>query len=237
MLLITYVIDRVKPLDRRFHELCGIEYNRRCMQTLHDVPTLRGQPPPGYGEVLYWRVTEKLSRVLLINLLSIPLFILWGIFFFWLARTVGQMYAEDTGARQLNLLPFLLSLILVPVLHELVHGISMRIFGAHPQYGFLWKLWAFYATSPGYAYPRWQFMIIALAPLIVLSVVAVLLMALMTGTAWVAITAISATLNATGAIGDLWIIGLILRYPAYAYVVDERDGVRIFLPGEETTAV
>jgi len=204
------------------------------MQTLHDVPSLRGQPPSGYSEVLYWKITEKLSRILLINLFSVPLFVLWAVMFFWLATSIGRMPGELSGSTQVNWLAILVALLLVPVLHELAHGVTMRLFGAHPKYGFLWNLMAFYATSPGYAFPRGQYLIIALAPLVVLSLAAVVLMPLLSGSAWVALIAITATLNATGAVGDLWVTVLVLRYPAYAYMVDERDGVRIFLPCEGT---
>lgn len=202
------------------------------MQPNHDLPS-PGQPPPGYIQVLYWRISEKLSRVLLINLLSIPFLVLWGSVFFRLASAISSTHPAAEDSTSLNLLPFLMALLLTPVLHELVHGLSMRIFGARPKYGFLWKLLAFYATSPGYAYPRWQYLTIALAPLVVLSLAAVVLMLLLAGSGLVTVIAITATLNATGATGDVWMAALVLRYPPYAYMMDERDGVRIFLPGEE----
>jgi len=31
-------------------------------------------------------------------------------------------------------------------------------------------------------------------------------------------------------VGDLWITTIVLRYPATAYVIDEKDGIRVFLP-------
>ena len=202
------------------------------MQPLNEIPTPPGQPPPGYREVLYWKITEKKSRTLLMNLLSFPLFILSSIVFIWLAVNVGRMPKEIDLSIPAAGMPVLLALLLVLVLHELVHGLCMRFFGAHPKYGILWKALAFYATSPGYAFPRWQYLIIALAPLVALSLLAVLLMILLAGTAWVALIAFVAAVNAAGAIGDLWITTIVLRYPAYAYMMDERDGVRVFLPCE-----
>ena len=35
------------------------------------------------------------------------------------------------------------------------------------------------------------------------------------------------------AIGDLWIAIIVLRYASTAYVIDERDGVRVFLQNSE----
>jgi hypothetical protein len=94
----------------------------------------------------------------------------------------------------------------------------------------MWSKMMFYATSPGFAYPRGKFITVALAPLVVVSLLAILAMALLAGTAWVALLAFVATFNAAGAVGDMWIAAVVLRYPSHAYVVDEKDGMRIFLP-------
>lgn len=200
------------------------------MQTLNHIPPVPGNLPSGYGEVLYWKISDKLSRILFMNLLSIPLFVFAGGIFMGLAVSLGRMSDSVSSSTPANGLVFLVALPLTLVLHELIHGMSMQIFGAHPKYGFLWKALAFYATSPGFAFPRRQYLIIAVAPLILLSLVAVLLIGLLSGTAWVFVIAFAATLNAAGAIGDLWISAVVLRFPAHAYVVDERDGMRIFLP-------
>jgi hypothetical protein len=53
---------------------------------------------------------------------------------------------------------------------------------------------------------------------------------LLAGTPWVLPLAVSAAINAAGAVGDLWISRVVLRYPKESFVMDERDGVRIFLP-------
>jgi hypothetical protein len=195
-----------------------------------DVSLQPGRPPANYREVLYWRISEKLSRVVIINLLSLPFLLLWGVLFFWLASTLGRMPSEFgalTGSAAWLVFIFLLLLI---VLHELVHGLAMRLYGARPRYGFLWKALAFYATAPGYTFPRRQYLTIALAPLVVLSLLAILLMFLLAGTPWVFFIALFATINAASAIGDVWITGIVLHYPPAAYIGDERDGMRIFLP-------
>ena len=55
------------------------------------------------------------------------------------------------------------------VLHELTHGLVMRMYGAKPKYGILWKGLMWYATSPGYAYRRNNYVVIALAPFVFIS--------------------------------------------------------------------
>jgi hypothetical protein len=50
------------------------------------------------------------------------------------------------------------------------------------------------------------------------------------GTLWVILLGIVGIINASGAVGDLWITMIVLRYPTIAYIMDERDGIRVFLP-------
>ena len=45
--------------------------------------------------------------------------------------------------------------------------------------------------------------------------------------------AIAAVLNAGGAIGDLWSVGVLLRYPAQVLVRDEADRFRIYALGAD----
>jgi hypothetical protein len=190
-----------------------------------------GQPPLGYREVTYWKISEKPSRLLLMNLLSLPLLILSGMFFFGLA--LGQGWLPPRLRFELiQFLALAAGLLLVLVLHELAHGIAMRLFRARPQYGVMWDKAMFYATAPGFAFPRSQYLVIALAPLASLSLLSILAMWILAGAPWVYVVAFAATINAAGSIGDLWITSLVLRYPRHAYVIDEQDGMRIFLPAE-----
>jgi hypothetical protein len=188
-----------------------------------------GSLPNGYHEVLYWTISENPKRAILLQILSVPLFILSGLAFWRLAVDVGKLPARVSFG-VVEILVTILSILLTIVLHELAHGIAMQSSGAQPRYGVLWKQAMVYATAPGYAFPRNGYIRIALAPFVILSVLFILGMWLLSGTFWVAVFAIGGVINASGAVGDLWITTIVLRYPAWAYVVDEKDGIRVFLP-------
>jgi hypothetical protein len=106
----------------------------------------------------------------------------------------------------------------------------MQIFGAVPKYGIIWKGLMLYATSPGYAYRRNNYVVIALAPFVFVSALVVFGMWILQGTAWVALLGICGVVNASGAIGDIWMTLVVLRYAATANVMDEMDGIKVFLP-------
>lgn len=188
-----------------------------------------GTLPNQYEQVLYWKITEKPARAIILNAAGLFLFIFFGIFFLGLAVRLGKlpaMFSLEPG----ELGVMIIALCLTLLLHELMHGLAMRIFGARPRYGVLWKQLMFYATAPGYAFPRRRYLIIALAPFALISLGVVLGMWLLKGTGWVALLALCGAVNAAGAVGDLWITMMVLRYAAHAYIVDEQDGVRVFLP-------
>ncbi|MEP7133862.1 MAG: DUF3267 domain-containing protein [Chloroflexota bacterium] len=187
-----------------------------------------GTLPDDYQEVLHWTITENPVRVIILQVLSIPLFIILGLIFLQMAISLGRLPSRiQFGLVESGIA--LGGILLTLVFHELTHGLVMKIFGAKPSYGILWKQAMFYATTPGFAYQRNSYLQIALAPLIALSSLSVLGMWLMGGTAWVAFCALCGVINASGAIGDLWMTIIVLRYPVSAYVMDERDGIRIFL--------
>ena len=191
-----------------------------------------GTLPNGYQEVLYYRLNKPI-RTIVLQILSIPLFIVFGLIFLNVAIGVGKLPSHvQIGLTEMILL--FVGILLALVLHELTHGVVMQMFGAKPRYGVLWKQAMFYATTPGYAYRRNDYLLVILAPLFILSILVILGMWFAQGsTLWVALLAICGAINASGAIGDLWIAIIVLRYARTAYVMDERDGVRVFLQNSE----
>lgn len=188
-----------------------------------------GKVPPRYREVLYWKLTESTRRLVLINLLAVPLAVVAGPVFFGLAGWLGQGAAgEDTGWA--GTLGLVIGILLTLALHELTHGLVMSVFGAQPRYGIKWEAGALYATAPGYAFTRNQYLGVIFAPLAMISVLAVLGMAALAGTPAVTVLAWCATANAMGACGDVTMGWRVAAYPPSAYVIDEADGMRIFLP-------
>jgi len=192
-----------------------------------------GKPPPDYIEVLYWKISEKTSRVLIMNLLSIPLAIVFGIGFCVCVVLFGRPQEFSGGILNFSLL-LIIGIIVVIVLHELAHGVAMQFYGARAKYGIIWKGLMFYATSPGYAFQRNQYIVIILAPLLSLSILACLGILIFAGTPMIWLLAVWATINGSAAIGDLWILTIVRRYPSHAYFFDEHDGMRVFMPQNES---
>ncbi len=186
-----------------------------------------GTLPNDYQQVLYYKM--RTMQTIVLQILSFPLFAIVGLFFINVAIRLGNLPSSlQFGLGEVALIA--IGILLTLVLHELTHGWVMHIFGAKPRYGFLWKQAMLYTTTPNYAYRRNDYLLITLAPLFLLSILFILGIWIMHGTFWVPIFMICGTINASGSIGDIWISIIVLRYTATAYVMDERDGMRVFLP-------
>ncbi len=169
----------------------------------------------------------------MIQLLVIPLMVLFGFTFITLTNLIRKQPFNLSGGTINFDIPEvgigLAGIVGTIILHELVHGLAMRLCGAKPRYGALWKQLMFYATCPGYGFRRNSYLLVALAPLIGISCLAVVGIFLLQGTNWSGLMALCATINGCGAIGDIWIVSRVLSYPKTVYIVDERDGFRVLI--------
>ncbi|MBD2354897.1 DUF3267 domain-containing protein [Tolypothrix sp. FACHB-123] len=115
------------------------------------------------------------------------------------------------------------------IVHELVHGVAFAAFGGSPRYGLKVKylLPLAYATAPGNLFHRNTFIFIALAPLVVIDIICLLLLAIFPQAPWL-IWVIA--LNTGGAIGDIWMAVQLLRCPQSVAVEDREEGMAIYAP-------
>ena len=205
------------------------------MKTINNQIPASGTLANDYQEVLYWTITGNHGRVITMNILAASLFVIFGLIFSWLAFSLGKLPSngEFTIISLSTIGLSLAGVLLTFGLQELLHGLTMKMFGEKLKSGIIWQ-GMLYAASPAYA-RRNTYVLVSLAPFGFLSILFVLGMWLLQGTLWVALLGICGIFNAVGAIGDMWIATIVLRYPAVAYVMDERDGMRVFLPKPRKT--
>lgn len=187
--------------------------------------------PDHYQEVFFLRVTDR-RKILWLNLAAIGLILVSSVMFVgWLVlyHVAGAPLVITRLPDEIPTLPGLLITLSILPLHEWVHGLAIGWYGHPARYGIKPLQGVLYATSDGALFWRDQYIGVALAPLIVISLVAILLsLFLPAGIAlWFMF---AAALNATGAVGDLWMWWAVRRFPPHALVRDEADGMRVFAP-------
>lgn len=143
-------------------------------------------------------------------LLIIPGHLLVPLFSAWNALRLGHCIILIVG------------MLVYILLHELVHGIAMRLYsGQKPFYGFT-GMYA-YAGSPCY-FNRTSYTVIALAPIVLLGIV-LLVLNLLLGREWFWIIYLIQITNLSGAAGDLYVTRLLAKIPEEILINDV--GVRM----------
>ncbi len=186
--------------------------------------------PPDYRQVHHLVLLTR-DKILLINALGlIPLVIALAVMAGWwlLVLRLRGSWAGGFGADWPWWLWTLLVLVIIIIIHEGLHGMAIQRAGHKARYGVLLSKGAFYATADGAYFWRNDFIMIALAPLVGISLLGMALVWLLPDTlAYYA--GLGVVLNAANAIGDLWMTVVVLRYPPDALVQDEADSIRIFM--------
>lgn len=131
-----------------------------------------------------------------------------------------------------NVIFLLMTILFTFLLHEGIHGLFFWVFGGRPRFGIkviggwrnvLWGL-VLYATADAY-YTRAQYFIVGLSPLLVISVMAAVV-------SWFdslrGYALIAAGVNAIGAVGDVYMMAKLAKFPPSSMVRDTADGYEVY---------
>jgi hypothetical protein len=126
-----------------------------------------------------------------------------------------------------------LALIAVLIFHEIVHGLFYWLFSGHrPRFGFQ-GLFPYAEAPDGIYFPRNQFLMVGLSPLVILSAVGLLLMMIIP-IAYVPLLLFFVALNAAGAAGDLIMVIQLMGFSADTVMEDSGSGVIIYGPEKDS---
>jgi hypothetical protein len=195
----------------------------------NEVPESRFDPdealvpetPDGYDDPTAFQY--PLPVLFLGSLVVMPLaFVGFGAVFWWaqgpavldalVTSTETETGLEISFSVAPALATFLVVIVVTTVVHELIHGVVAGRYGYTVTYGAAPHMGAFYATPFHQFVTREHLIPVALAPLVVISLVGLPLC--FVPVPWVAFAAFLALVfNATGAVGDLYITLLTLRLP------------------------
>lgn len=203
------------------------------------MPTPTHTLPETYRETRYLDVTDP-STLVHLNLLSLVGLVASIIGFVGWYLIVQIMRGPVPGGIGLPSLVLWLAVIAVFGLHEWIHGLAIRWAGHRPRYGavtarltkYIAIPYALYATADNAYFPRNVFIVIALAPLIVISILCMVLLVLLPNSLAFYVIA-AAVLNGSGAIGDVWMTWIALKYPPDVLIQDEAVAIRIFAPEQD----
>jgi hypothetical protein len=190
--------------------------------------------PPDYH--LSGQLTIDSRRTLiLLNLYSLVPLLVGALFFFGVDQVLNALNVRPLldipQNDETRILLLVVSLVLVFVLlsvHELCHGLVFQAFGVRPRYGVNLRKGVAYASAADHYFTRDAYLIVALAPIVLISIGTIILMGL-TGGGLRFIVALMGTINAGSAVGDLWFVAVCLRHSRDLLVRDYGDGAELFI--------
>jgi len=116
------------------------------------------------------------------------------------------------------------------VVHELIHGIVLRLFGYRVSFGVEYRLFVAYAAAFRQIQTRNHALMTALAPVVIITTIMLPLLAL--PNPGVVVAAFAALLtNTAGAVGDVYLTWRLLRLPRQTLLYDvDPSQMLIFVP-------
>jgi hypothetical protein len=193
--------------------------------------------PSEYSSYVTLDLSKDYRLVILLNIFAIGLIFVFGWIFIQIARyfhpELGLITEIHANRIEILLWVILLTVIYIGILilHELIHGVFFwLITHERPRFGF--KLIYAYAAAPGWYIPRNPFLVVGLAPLVLISLFGILLIPAAPPFLLVCLL-FAMTMNASGAVGDIYVTGLLLTYPSSSFIQDRGDIFMIYRNGEK----
>ena len=151
--------------------------------------------------------------------------------FFPLVTAFGAlgMLADDESATVRmeggSFVGLMLALAGILALHEAVHAAGVALLGHRPIFGAgLLHGMPYLSTSANAVFRRDEFVAIALAPLVLISLAGIAVLRIVPGSSWLVLPLAA---NAVGAVGDLTLTAVVLRYRRGVRIRDERTGITV----------
>jgi hypothetical protein len=136
----------------------------------------------------------------------------------WAHGRPGPPLAWSIGGG--DMLIIVLAIVLMFVVHELIHGMVMRVFGYQVSYGIGWHMGGFYTAAFQQFVTRDHAIIIALAPLLVITPLGLVVMLLLPVWFGVIVALMVVICNTAGAVGDMYLTWRLLWLPCATLLYD-----------------
>ncbi|WP_028273740.1 DUF3267 domain-containing protein [Atopococcus tabaci] len=169
-------------------------------------------------------IIEDKKMIWRLNLTSLGLWILFFALFEVLAYWIQGMNVTEMTIVEL----FIGSIALLGllVIHELIHGLFFKLYQPEKKVEFGFKNGMAYATSSDSYYPRNQYIWIAAAPFVLITL---LLLALFIAEALSKVLFVMlASIHAAGCVGDFYYLYLLSKQPKDIQVKDTEKGIELY---------
>jgi hypothetical protein len=188
--------------------------------------------PGGYSLRREIDLHKDLATLVKLNIWGMIMLFPVSFLLYWLSKVLRPKPTSiaEIVSPQLSAMAYLtliiLAFIAVMVIHELLHGIVFwKVTHQLPKFGFR-GAYAF-AAAPDWFIPRNVYFYIGAAPLVIISCIGVLLIPIIPVQflgAWL----FGVLMNTIGAVGDIYVLFVLVRLPASILVRDQGDVISFY---------
>lgn len=190
------------------------------------IPKSRACLPEGYTAVRQIDLQKNKKEMLLVNGLAAAIAVVLAIIGALIVPILSIFEGINALGYLLRLLVFVIGMFGYVVLHEAVHGIFMKGFCPEVKPTFGLSLMYAYAGSEAF-YNRRDYIIIALAPVVIWGVVLAIITPLVPQS-WFWVVYFIQIMNLSGAAGDFYVTKIMLSMPSSILVQDSGTAMVIY---------
>lgn len=185
--------------------------------------------PPAYTQSATLDLSSDRRAVIALNVAAVALLVVFGALTLgFILTTRGGAGVGFTGNGVMVTLTLLALYVVMILLHEAIHGFCFWwVTRARPAFGISWRY--AYAAAPDWYIPRNAYLVVALAPAVVITLGGLLLIAVVPAPAVMPI-AFVVIVNGAGAVGDFLVTIWLLRRPPHTLVNDVGDAMTLYAP-------
>ena len=182
--------------------------------------------PDNYDKIFEVNLQKDKKMALLINLAGVIIMVAMAVpVAFFIPLTALFDMSAGIWMYTLRFAVLMVSMVAYVILHELTHGVAMKICGSKKiKYGFT-GLYAF-AGSDDY-YGKGAYIFIALAPVVLWGIVLAIICPFLP-TEWFWVAYFIQIANISGAVGDFYVTAKFSRFPADILVKDSGVGMVVY---------
>ena len=189
--------------------------------------------PYGYQEIFSLDLQNGKKAPMFVNMIALSIAVIMFVpmnFFMPLTRYLFFDMTKGFHFYILRWVVFILASLSYIILHELVHGMTMKYFGCQKvKYGFS-GLYA-YAGSEDF-FDKKSYIVIALAPVVLWGIV-LLIINLLVPDEWIWIVYLIQITNISGATGDFYVTVKFLKMPEDILVKDRGVSMTVYAPKQQ----
>ncbi|MBW6465881.1 MAG: DUF3267 domain-containing protein [Brevefilum sp.] len=196
--------------------------------------------PEGYDLYRTLDLIKDRKLLLILSAASLGLFLACWAGLVWLLQQLRPDLTPGRGSFEFRLsgiggvlIPLLVLLGVVfamVIVHEAIHGVCFWLFtGGRVKFAF--KGAYAYAAAPDWYVYKQPYKVVSLAPLVLITVLGLLAL-LWVPANWVAPLMLLIAMNASGAVGDIYVVFLLTKLPGEALVQDFGEQMLLFTRNE-----